>query len=34
MTSAAREGRTLILFDNQKARLSSASLEAFIGSPT
>lgn len=33
LTSAAREGRTLILFDNQKAKLSSASLEAFIGSP-
>jgi hypothetical protein len=33
LTSAVREGRTLILFDNQKAKLSSASLEAFIGSP-
>ena len=34
LTSAVRDGRTLILFDNQKAKLSSASLEAFIGSPT
>ncbi|MGA2632304.1 MAG: hypothetical protein ABSG54_19080, partial [Terriglobia bacterium] len=33
LTSAVREGRPLILFDNQRAKLSSASLEAFISGP-
>ena len=34
LTAAVREGKLFILFDNQKARLSSAALEAFLSSPT
>ena len=34
LTTAVREARLVILFDNQKSRLSSAALEAFISSPT
>jgi hypothetical protein len=34
LTTAVREGRSVVLFDNQKSRLSSASLEAFITAPT
>lgn len=34
LTTAVREARVVILFDNQKSRLSSAALEAFISSPT
>jgi hypothetical protein len=34
LTTAVREARAVILFDNQKSRLSSAALEAFISSPT
>lgn len=33
LTAAVREARQVILLDNQKARLSSAALEAFISSP-
>jgi hypothetical protein len=34
LTAAVREARLVMLFDNQKSRLSSAALEAFISSPT
>ena len=34
LTSAVREARLVMLFDNQKSRLSSAALEAFLSSPT
>ena len=34
LTAAVREARLVLLFDNLKARLSSAALEAFISSPT
>ena len=34
LTSAVREGRSVILLDNQRSRLSSAALEAFVSSPT
>ena len=34
LTAAVREARPVILFDNQKSKLSSAALEAFISSPT
>jgi hypothetical protein len=34
LTTAVREAKAVILFDNQKSRLSSAALEAFISSPT
>jgi hypothetical protein len=33
LTAAVREARTVIVLDNQKSRLSSAALEAFISSP-
>src|SRR5208283_5349066 len=33
LTAAVREARLVILFDNQKSRLSSAALEAFTSSP-
>jgi hypothetical protein len=33
LTAAVRDGKSVILFDNQKFRLSSASLEAFVSSP-
>ncbi|HEV2174553.1 MAG TPA: hypothetical protein VGR71_13345, partial [Nitrospira sp.] len=33
LTTAVREGRSVILLDNEKSQLSSASLEAFITSP-
>jgi putative DNA primase/helicase len=34
LTAAVREARLVMLFDNQKSRLSSAALEAFVSSPT
>jgi putative DNA primase/helicase len=34
LTAAVREARLVVLFDNQKSRLSSAALEAFISTPT
>jgi hypothetical protein len=34
LTAVVREGRTVVLFDNQRSRLSSAALEAFLSSPT
>jgi putative DNA primase/helicase len=34
LTAAVRESQPVLLFDNQKSRLSSASLEAFLSSPT
>jgi len=34
LTAAVREGRSVILLDNQKQRLSSASLEGFISATT
>jgi hypothetical protein len=34
LTAAVREARVVVLFDNQKSRLSSAALEAFTSSPT
>ncbi len=34
LTAAVREARLVILFDNQKARLSSTALETFLSSPT
>lgn len=33
LTAVVREARTVIVLDNQKSRLSSAALEAFISSP-
>ena len=33
LTAAVREARSVLLFDNQNSRLSSAALEAFISSP-
>lgn len=33
LTSIVRDGGVMVLFDNQKAKLSSASLEAFTSSP-
>jgi hypothetical protein len=34
LTTAVREAKVVIMFDNQKSRLSSAALEAFISAPT
>ena len=34
LTAAVREARVVILFDNQKSRLSSPALEAFLSTPT
>ncbi len=34
LTAAMREARLVLLFDNQKSRLSSPPLEAFLSSPT
>ena len=34
LTTAVREARVVMLLDNQKSRLSSAALEAFISSAT
>ena len=34
LTTAVREGRTALLFDNLKGHLASTSLEAFVSAPT
>lgn len=34
LTAIVREGRSVVLLDNQKSRLSSAALESFLSTPT